>query len=160
LDGFGSIQEKNMAIQGKRGFDVEKDAKWRRVMSEFSKSGLTAREFCHRNSISEPSFYSWKRTLKQRDQGDTTGDGNEANMVVNGAAPTPALPRHIAPGFASVEVVGQHEFQRATCEKVAIGIDLGDIQLRVSPDCPPELVESVLGKLLRSVEPGGDRGPC
>ena len=38
--------------------DLEKDQFWRLVLDEQSKSGLNAREFCRRESISEPSFYS------------------------------------------------------------------------------------------------------
>ena len=45
----------------------EKEQFWRLVLEEHSRSGLTAREFCRRESISEPSFYSWRRKIRERD---------------------------------------------------------------------------------------------
>ena len=51
----------------KRRFDREKDAKWRQVIIAFSSSGLSVRDFCRQNGIGEPSFYSWRRMLAQRD---------------------------------------------------------------------------------------------
>ena len=49
------------------GRNLEKEQFWRLVLEEHGKSGLSAREFCRRESISEPSFYSWRRKLQQRD---------------------------------------------------------------------------------------------
>jgi transposase-like protein len=50
-----------------RRVDPEKEQFWCLVLEEHSKSGLSAREFCRRESISEPSFYSWRRKFRQRD---------------------------------------------------------------------------------------------
>ena len=47
--------------------DLEREQFWRLVIEEHSKSGLSAREFCRRESISEPSFYSWRRKIRERD---------------------------------------------------------------------------------------------
>ena len=52
-----------MKVKRERRFDRAKDAKWRGIMKKFAKSGLSIREFCRQNEISEPSFHSWKRTL-------------------------------------------------------------------------------------------------
>ena len=47
-------------------------------------SGLSDRDFCYSKGLSEPSFYSWRRTLNERD-----------------AANTPALvPFHVRSGSA------------------------------------------------------------
>ena len=47
--------------------DSSKERFWRRVVRQWRKSGLSARAFCRRQDLSEPSFYSWRRTLAQRD---------------------------------------------------------------------------------------------
>lgn len=54
-----------MAKQRRR--DLNREAFWRGVMKRFGKSGLTARAFCAREQLSEPSFYAWRRMLPQRD---------------------------------------------------------------------------------------------
>ncbi len=48
--------------------DPEKDAFWRLVVDEYQRSGLTVREFCRKEGVSEPSFHYWKRVLKERDR--------------------------------------------------------------------------------------------
>ena len=45
----------------------EKEQFWRLVLEEYSQSGLPARDFCRRESISEPSFYGWRRKIRERD---------------------------------------------------------------------------------------------
>jgi transposase-like protein len=40
---------------------------WRRLIQEWRKSGLSVRAFCHQHDLSEPNFYTWRRTLAQRD---------------------------------------------------------------------------------------------
>jgi len=34
-------------------------------------SGLSVRQFCEKRGLREPSFYAWRRTLKQSDQAAT-----------------------------------------------------------------------------------------
>lgn len=54
-----------MARQQQR--DSKREVHWRGVMKRFGRSGLTARAFCAREKLSEPSFYHWRRVLRQRD---------------------------------------------------------------------------------------------
>jgi hypothetical protein len=55
-----------MARQGKR--DRGKERFWRRLLGQWRRSGLSVRDFCAGQEVSEPSFYGWRRTLAQRDQ--------------------------------------------------------------------------------------------
>ena len=48
--------------------DPEKESFWRWVIGLHAESQLTAKEFCEREGISVASFYSWRRTLRERDQ--------------------------------------------------------------------------------------------
>ena len=52
---------------------VEKEAFWRLVLDEQKASGLSVRAFCRKESVSEPSFYAWRKELAKRDQ-----DGSES----------------------------------------------------------------------------------
>jgi len=53
---------------GSRGRDRAKEAFWRRVIREQPKSGLSVRAWCVRHSVTEPSFYGWRRQLARRDE--------------------------------------------------------------------------------------------
>lgn len=46
---------------------IEKEQFWRRMLAEQLHSGLGVRGFCRARSISEASFYAWRRALPARD---------------------------------------------------------------------------------------------
>lgn len=47
---------------------VEREQFWRGHIEGQAASGLSARRWCQREQLSEPSVYSWRRKLAQRDQ--------------------------------------------------------------------------------------------
>ena len=49
----------------------EKEQFWRWVLEEQSGSGLSIRAFRKREGLSEPSFYSWRRTISGRDSNES-----------------------------------------------------------------------------------------
>ena len=66
----------------------EKEQFWRLVLEEHSLSGLSAREFCRRESISEPSFYSWRRKIRERDaEGQLGRELVPVNVIEPGESP-------------------------------------------------------------------------
>ena len=44
-----------------------KEQFWRRIVRQWRSSGLSIRDFCDDQDISEPSFYAWRRIIAQRD---------------------------------------------------------------------------------------------
>jgi hypothetical protein len=48
--------------------DSKREAFWRRVLARQRESGLGVRAFCRREKVSEPSFYAWRRVVRERDQ--------------------------------------------------------------------------------------------
>ena len=48
--------------------DPKREAYWRRLIGRWSESGLGVRPFCRREKVSEPSFYAWRRVIKERDR--------------------------------------------------------------------------------------------
>jgi hypothetical protein len=48
--------------------DPAKEEYWRRQLCQWRRSGLTPREFCVDQRISEPSFYAWRREIDRRDR--------------------------------------------------------------------------------------------
>jgi hypothetical protein len=48
--------------------DRAKERFWRRVLRRWQRSGQRVRDFCAAESLSEPSFFAWRRELARRDQ--------------------------------------------------------------------------------------------
>jgi transposase-like protein len=44
-----------------------KEQFWREAVTAWQKSGQSVRAFCVGRGLSEPSFYSWRRTLRKRE---------------------------------------------------------------------------------------------
>jgi hypothetical protein len=59
--------------------DRDKERTWRRRLRDWRRSGLSVREFCEWHALSEPSFYSWRRELEQRDRETTAGRARPKN---------------------------------------------------------------------------------
>jgi transposase len=47
--------------------EKDKERFWRTMVRQWRKSGLSVRAFCGEQGLAEPSFYSWRRTLAERD---------------------------------------------------------------------------------------------
>jgi hypothetical protein len=47
--------------------DQRKEQQWRSRIEQWRRSGLSVRDFCSRQRLREPSFYAWRRLLRQRD---------------------------------------------------------------------------------------------
>jgi Transposase len=50
--------------------DPSKERFWRRTVAQWEESGSSVRDFCDRHGLAEPSFYAWRRLLRQRDAQD------------------------------------------------------------------------------------------
>ena len=63
--------------------DPRKEQHWRELIRRWQHSGLSVRAFCQRQRLAVPSFYAWRRTLRQRD------------AQASQAAPVTFLPVHV-----------------------------------------------------------------
>jgi hypothetical protein len=43
-----------------------KTDQWRERIAEQQRSGMSARQFCKEQGLSEPSFYAWRKRLRQQ----------------------------------------------------------------------------------------------
>ncbi len=52
----------------KRGpaVNVEREQQWRERLQRWQSSGQSVRSFCAAESIAEPAFYFWRRTIAER----------------------------------------------------------------------------------------------
>lgn len=63
---------------GRAARGVEREQFWRGQIEGQVASGLSARQWCRREQLSEPSFYAWRRKLAQRDQDRSAPDSPPA----------------------------------------------------------------------------------
>lgn len=47
--------------------DPRKEQQWRQWIRQWQTSGQSVRAFCDRHDLSQPTFYAWRRLLRQRD---------------------------------------------------------------------------------------------
>lgn len=66
--------------------DPAKEAYWRKVLKRFAASGLSVREFCKREQLTESQFYAWRRTIDERDDTRTSGPAFVPAVVTEEAA--------------------------------------------------------------------------
>jgi transposase-like protein len=75
--------------------DKSKEQFWRGLLRQWRCSGLSIRAFCAEHGVSEPSFYSWRRVLAQRDRRNT-GRGQARHGAGSGDPPR-FVPLHVVP---------------------------------------------------------------
>ena len=46
--------------------DKQREVRWRRIVREHGRSGLTVRDFCRRGKLRETAFYFWRSELERR----------------------------------------------------------------------------------------------
>jgi transposase-like protein len=86
--------------------DASKQKRWLELIGRWQQSQLTIREFCERHQVSEASFFSWRRTLRQRGLLDEPADPKKAKSTPQSSAfvkLTPAEPEPTA--VSAIEVV-------------------------------------------------------
>lgn len=73
--------------------DPKKQRLWQARVAQWRRSGLSVREFCRREALSEPLFYCWRRELARREIGESSAAGSARKRTVQAAS---LVPLHIA----------------------------------------------------------------
>lgn len=79
---------------------ADTEQRWLELVSRWQRSGLTVRAFCRQQRLSAPSFYLWRRVLRQRGLLPAPDHAAPAFVQVTAAAPAgrPALELVLAGG--------------------------------------------------------------
>ena len=113
--------------RGKEGF-------WRRMIRQWRSSGQSSRAFCAASNRAEASFYTWRRTITQRDQ--QVGGRPGSNGPRRSVRPPLFVPVQVS-AVASVplEVVLEH----GRVVRVPAGFDATTLRqlLAVLAEAPP-----------------------
>lgn len=114
--------------------DPDKERSWRRRLRQWRRSGLSVREFCDRQALSEASFYAWRRELGKRDR-----EGSQRESRVNGRAAN-------VPQFLPVQVVA--ETTQDSGERGCLEVQLPTgVRLRVPSGFDRQTLTDVLAAL-------------
>ena len=85
--------------------DLGKERFWRRVVRRWRRSQLSVRDFCSAERLAEPSFYSWRRILAERDREVRPPAQRRGRSRQRDRSPTRGPASLGAPGFLPVQVV-------------------------------------------------------
>lgn len=95
-----------MAEAVNSGTGTPKELRWRGILEDWPRSGLSKREYCERHGLKESTFHFWRRELAHRDklhQGRPFGfpQGRQGKSLsrrnsVGKAKPLRWLPVHVA----------------------------------------------------------------
>lgn len=113
---------------------------WRRHLSRQPASGLTVGEYCRKHALREPSFYAWRRIIRQRDQ-----------------ATRPTYDATPAPGPAFLPVTFSDPQARHAAAAIDIRLANG-CRIRVRSGCDRTLLADVLAMLHASTRT--EAPPC
>ena len=110
-------------MAGRTARSVEKERYWREVIDGWRRSGGSVRQWCSERHVSEPSFYSWRRVLTERDAAAVSQQAGGQNSGQK-PAQTTMLPVEIMPirspqEPAPLEITfagGTHLLVRAHCQ--------------------------------------------
>lgn len=103
-----------------------KEQYWREVIDGWRRSGGSVRQWCSQRQISEPSFYSWRRTLSERDA--PVEQKQSVRRKSRQRAPAAMIPVEIVPlssqqPLAPLEITlggGIHLWVRAHCQSALL----------------------------------------
>ena len=118
--------------------DAEKERHWRRLVKEWRHSGLSVREFCDWQALSEPSFYAWRRELAKRDR----ELNSRSTRSVNGPAEATSK---FSP-FLPVQVIADAVSDSRTQTCLEVQLPTG-VRLRVPAGFDRQTLAQVLGAL-------------
>ena len=98
--------------------DPRKEQHWRARNERWQRSGLSVRAFFHRHGLAVPSFYAWRRALRQRD------------AQAHQAAPVTFLPVHVRHDDTDSPSALELVLANGRCLRIPPGYDaahLGDV---------------------------------
>ena len=99
------------------------EAVWRDRLARFRKSGLTVKEFCREEGVSDPSFYRWRQRLADRGRQGAKRTGRAGGRRTKTAK---------SPPFVPVKVLAAGDTQSALFTSAFIEVELPNgVRIRV-----------------------------
>ena len=125
-------------VRRQRRRDPEKERLWRRLVKDWRRSGLSVREFCDWQSLSEASFYAWRRELAKRDWAATP----RGARTMNG----PTSPSSSPAQFLPVRIVADAALDSGASRCLEVQLPTG-VRLRIPSGFDRQTLADVLSAL-------------
>ncbi|MDE2472973.1 MAG: hypothetical protein KGL35_30745 [Bradyrhizobium sp.] len=134
-----------MATGRSRGWrDPAKERHWRRMVRQWRSSGLSVRDFCDWQALSEPCFYAWRRELAKRDRESAAAVPGIGAACRGRAVKQNGPSRAPAAAFVPVRIVADG-VRDAAASSHGIEVHLpGGVRLMVPPGCDRALLRDVI----------------
>jgi transposase len=117
---------------------AEREQAWRRHFAGQRAGGLTIRDYCRRHGLKEPSFYSWRRIIGERDrQAAATAPHPPAAPAFLPVAVVDAPARPHDPPIEIRLAGGQHVRVRAGCDRALLADVLAILRTAPKPEARP-----------------------
>jgi hypothetical protein len=129
-----------MSSKGPRR-DGEKERFWREAIRRQRRSGRSVRGFCRDEALSEPSFYAWRRELKQRRYRQQAERARRGKRRAERAErrPTERSPRR--PAFVAVQLAA--ETIPTTAGTIELALPSGAV-LRLPANAEPATIAAIV----------------
>lgn len=88
--------------------DRGKERYWQRQLAGWRRSGLSVRDYCRSERLSEPSFYAWRRVLAERAR---PGAASSGKPTASATAP---------PAFVPVRLIAEEASTAAAALEVVL----------------------------------------
>jgi transposase-like protein len=92
--------------------DLHKEQYWRQLIQRWQASDLSIRAFCRQHHLAIPSFYAWRRTLRERDR---SAEQTPPSLTF--------LPIHVRDDDRPVSPPLELVFANGRCLRIPIGFD-------------------------------------
>ena len=141
------------------GRDLERERAWRALVDRQRLSGLSVREFCRRELVSEAAFYAWRRELLRRDGESSSGRRPDRQPAIRPVASRSSVGRRTPPktlGTAAFLPVLMESNSAHVARVLEVTYPDGS---RVSAwsGCEVELLQAALSVVTRTAGVGGKR---
>ena len=83
----------------------EKARYWQKIFQRQASSGLSVRRFCSGEGISQPSFYAWRKRLRERSDDDVRSPGRLPCGEEASNSPQLFVPLKLVDAAATLEIV-------------------------------------------------------
>jgi len=113
----------------------KKESQWRDIVNRQESSGLSVRQFCAGEQISEPSFYAWRRRLRDQEASAARSRAGCDRAGVDATNGPEFIPLQLLDAPAAWEVIHPHGYRvRVSGEMSATALQciLGVLDGRVS----------------------------
>jgi transposase-like protein len=99
--------------------DAAKEAYWREVLGRHASSGLSVREFCERERLTESQFYAWRRTIGERSESGSANPAFVPAVMTKDVSQEPSVALEL-PGGCVLRFSGSHATEQLADLVVAL----------------------------------------